>query len=93
LVPSLLTRTVTYEVAWVFERKASRKKGWELSVVFPLSSTYSALEFYVAEVRRIRAQRLGFEAMRLIMVAGGKWINVAGIVAGPSSGRKKANTR
>jgi hypothetical protein len=61
---------VLQQAHWRIERKISNDGPWRPSVTFQLRLTYSALEFYVSECRRItqrdRAQDQPFEAMRLV---------------------------
>ncbi len=71
---------------WLIERQKKLRASWKASAFFPLSLTYSALEFFLHECQRLRRRRRAltkpYEGMRLIMMVNGKCVGISAIVVG-----------
>lgn len=80
----LASTGISHPTLWLIERKRSRKTPWVASVGFPISLTYSALEFFIYECDRIKKARgvKGFEGARLIMKLGEHRVEVDQVEVG-----------
>lgn len=89
----LASQGVLQQSHWRIERQSSNDGPWRSSVTFQLRMTYSALEFYVSEWRRLQGQYcdrnltmdLPFEGLRLVFVDGELSVTVDGLTVGPRS--------
>ena len=74
---------VVKQNGWLIERRKAHSAPWTASLFFPLSRSYSAMEFYFAEERRIEQTSSEYEGLRLVFFDGAHHHDIAGIVLAP----------
>jgi hypothetical protein len=71
---------------WLIERRKAHSAPWTQSTLFPLYLSYSAIEFFVYELARLRQRRATvtkpFEGIALVMIVEGVRITIAKVAVG-----------